>query len=188
MLYPSWALDGGWANIHILSGSGATDDHRSTGGTLTGLGNLIIGYDEVFTGQVANRGGSHNFVIGKFHSFTNAAFGGLVAGEGNTISDEAATVSGGATNTASGQFASVSGGELNTASGHSASVTGGTVNVASGPLASVSGGQFNTASGDFASVKGGANNTASGVTAVILGGQNVTDNTDFSIAPQPPFP
>jgi len=34
------------ANIHILSGSGATDDNLSHGGTLTGLGNLIIGYDE----------------------------------------------------------------------------------------------------------------------------------------------
>jgi TolA-binding protein len=30
------------ANIHIESGSGATDDH----GNPTGLGNLIIGYDE----------------------------------------------------------------------------------------------------------------------------------------------
>jgi uncharacterized coiled-coil protein SlyX len=35
------------ANIHILSGSGATDDNLSHGGSLTGLGNLIIGYDEI---------------------------------------------------------------------------------------------------------------------------------------------
>jgi hypothetical protein len=46
------------ANIHIVSGSGATADNLSHGSTLTGRGNLIIGYDELDTGQVAKRGGS----------------------------------------------------------------------------------------------------------------------------------
>ena len=68
------------ANVHIVSGSGATDD----GGTPLGLGNLIIGYDEdPGPGSPLNpgdRGGSHNLVIGRFHRFTQAAFGGLVAG------------------------------------------------------------------------------------------------------------
>lgn len=71
------------ANIHIVSGSQATDDH----GNPTGLGNLIIGYDEdpnlPLTGDSTSfgipimqlpggpspllpgdRGGSHNLVIG----------------------------------------------------------------------------------------------------------------------------
>ena len=118
------------ANIHIISGSGATDDHLSTGGTLTGLGDLIIGYDELFTNskgvtQTPNRGGSHNLVIGRFNNFTSSAFGGLVAGEQNTISAEAASVSGGAVNTASGTQASVSGGGQNSASAALASVSGG---------------------------------------------------------------
>src|SRR5690349_2653195 len=74
------------ANLHIVSGSGATDD----GGTPLGLGNLIIGYDEdpAQAGSPldpGDRGGSHNLVIGRFHRFTQAAFGGLVAGETNTI-------------------------------------------------------------------------------------------------------
>ena len=34
------------ANVHVRSGSGVTDDNVSGGGTLTGLGNLIIGYNE----------------------------------------------------------------------------------------------------------------------------------------------
>jgi hypothetical protein len=34
----------------------------------------------------------------------------------------------------------------------------------------------------------GVRNTAGGFQTVVLGGQNVTDNNDFSIAPQPPFP
>jgi hypothetical protein len=90
------------ANIHIVSGSGVTDDHLSTGGSLTGLGNLIIGYDEdpAALGSPLNpgdRGGSHNLVIGRWHRFFGAssgfgAFGGLVAGEANTIMLEAASV------------------------------------------------------------------------------------------------
>jgi hypothetical protein len=88
------------ANIHIRSGSGLTNDG---GGTLTGLGNLIIGYNEVPDGlSLGDRGGAHNLVIGSFNKFTQFAFGGLVAGEINTISAESASVSGGLNNTASG--------------------------------------------------------------------------------------
>jgi hypothetical protein len=167
------------ANIHILSGSGATDDHLSTGGTLTGLGNLIIGYDELFTNskgvtQTPNRGGSHNLVIGRFNNFTSSAFGGLVAGELNTISAEAASVSGGSVNTASGPRASVSGGEQSTASGGNSSVSGGDGNTASGVDASVSGGSSNTASGEIASVSGGGANTASQSGASVSGGDHNT--------------
>jgi hypothetical protein len=64
-----------------------------------------------------DRGGSHNLVIGAGHRFTEAAFGGLVAGRGNTISNTAASVSGGFDNIASGELASVSGGFENVASG-----------------------------------------------------------------------
>lgn len=85
------------ANIHVVSGSGATDDH----GASTGLGNLIIGYDEpppALGGT--DRHGSHNLVIGRYHRFTYDAFGGFVAGEANTISAPEASVLGGESNTA----------------------------------------------------------------------------------------
>jgi hypothetical protein len=176
------------ANIHIVSGSGATDDNIPIGGTPTGLGNLIIGYDEVFVGQVVNRGGAHNLVIGMEHNFTSSAWGGLIAGVANTISAEGASVTGGGSNTASGGEASVSGGELNTASGDGASVSGGALNTASGGGSSVSGGRGNTASGEGASVSGGVNNTASGGNTVVIGGNSITDNKNISIAPSPPFP
>jgi hypothetical protein len=138
------------ANIHILSGSGATDDgSQSNGESLRGLGNLIIGYDETNGNQVG-RGGSHNLVIGRYHSFTSSAFGGLVAGEGNTISNGLASVTGG----------------LNTVSGYGASISGGLHNTASGVVASVTGGQQNTASGFGAVVIGGANQMASDANSI----------------------
>jgi len=202
------------ANIHIVSGSGFTDDNDNP----TGLGNLIIGYDEPPGGlSSTERGGSHNVVIGRYNRFTQAAFGGLLAGTLNTISNRETSVTGGANNTASGLFASVSGGESNTASGEQssvsggvnnvasgsavsisggdgntaigtqASVSGGTNNTASGNRASVSGGDANTASGNEASVCGGVGNTASGSATTVIGGQNVTDRADGSIRPQPPF-
>ena len=85
------------ANIHIVSGATVTSDNS------TGLGNLIIGYNELPTGgSVAMRGGSHNLVMGMGNQFTAAAFGGLVAGEQNTISNAAVSVTGGYGHTSSG--------------------------------------------------------------------------------------
>jgi hypothetical protein len=225
------------ANIHIVSGSGSTNDN----GAATGLGNLIIGYDEdpinPLTGDSSlglptimqtsgspsplnpgDRGGSHNLVIGGGNRFTQAAFGGFVAGERNTINSFGASVSAGFNNAASGLFASVSGGVRNfasglfasissgglnqasgtdasvsggfenNASGVAASVSGGFTNTASGFFPSVSGGGDNTASGQYATVSGGNDNTAGGFSTVVIGGNGVTDNNNFSIAPQPPFP
>jgi hypothetical protein len=213
------------ANIHIVSGSGVTDDHLSTGASLTGLGNLIIGYDEV--GPPLNpgdRGGSHNLVIGRWNRFSASsgffpfgAFGGLVAGEGNTISFEAASVSGGQfnsatylaasvsggqnnlanganasvsggqNNSADGQLCSVSGGQNNDAFGFAASVSGGEFNGSGGVSTSVSGGQRNGASGTAASVSGGSHNASNGDNASVIGGLNIISNNSNSIAPGAPL-
>jgi uncharacterized coiled-coil protein SlyX len=210
------------ANIHIVSGSGRTDDN----GNPSGLGNLIIGYDEdpakPLIGDsldglpimqspgipsplnTGDRGGSHNLIIGGGNRFTQAAIGGLVVGQRNTIESFGASISGGFNNLASGFFASVSAGVRNRASGQYASVSGGGFNIAgdasgasvgggfsntaSGPYANVSAGYINAASNNFSSVLGGSGNTAGGPATVVLGGQNVTDNNALSIAPNPPFP
>lgn len=127
------------ANVHIRSGSGSTDD----GGALTGLGNLIIGYNEERLAPVVGRSGSHNLIVGWEHEYSSYA--GLVAGSSNTISGGSASVTGGYNNTASGQFAGVSGGSGNTANSFYASISGGWSNTASGQFTSVSGGYGNTA-------------------------------------------
>lgn len=134
-----------------MSGSGSTADN----GNPTGLGNLIIGYDEDPTLPISNpsnpplgpgdRGGSHNLVIGSFNRFTQVAFGGFVAGERNIIEGTGASVLGGFHNTANRSFSSVSGGSFNFASGSDASILGGQSNTASGDEATVCGGNGNTA-------------------------------------------
>ena len=155
------------ANLHIRSGSGATDED----GNLIGLGNVIIGYNELpLRLDPGDRDGSHNLIIGREHRYQN--FGGLVAGFNNTISGPEASVSGGAFNTASGRVASVSGGRINEALGFGASVCGGLDNIASGGDASIGGGQRNEASGFAASISGGFQNTAQAFTANVSGGRD----------------
>ena len=95
------------ANVHVRSGSGSTNDN----GTLTGLGNLIIGYNE--SPAVLSRAGSHNVVGGSLNTFSS--FGGMVFGLQSTISGQYASVLGGSENTAVGTNSTVYGGWKNTA-------------------------------------------------------------------------
>jgi hypothetical protein len=170
------------ANLHVRDGSGATDDG---GGTLTGLGNLVIGYDEPPASPPAGyRGGVHDLVVGPHHTFNS--FGGFVAGDTNAVEGPSATVSGGRANAATGVWSSVSGGLGNSAAdeatsisgGHGntaiqfgSSVSGGDNNVANGATASVSGGSFNHATGSSASISGGESNVASDIDATVGGGR-----------------
>ncbi len=115
-------------NVQIVSGSGYTDDGTQgevKGAKLTGLGNLILGYNAAGNDQGKGdvRTGSHNLILGDQSNYSS--FGGLVAGDDNTISGPYASVSGGQLNTASSPFASVNGGYGNTASNYYASVSGG---------------------------------------------------------------
>lgn len=90
------------ANVHVRSGSGFTNDN----GTLKGLGNLIIGYNE--SSAVLSRTGSHNLIGGSLNSFSS--FGGVVFGLQNTISGQYASVLGGSGNMAVGSNSTVYGG------------------------------------------------------------------------------
>ncbi len=128
---PHWIIEG--ANVHVRSGSGNTLDGcepRAPGypncESLTELGNLIVGYNELHRprpGEPDQRTGSHNLVVGALHSYMS--YGGFVAGEDNAVIGAAVSVSGGTDNVASGEFSSVSGGHRNYATGVATSVSGG---------------------------------------------------------------
>ncbi len=150
------------ANLLVLVGTVARADDAPETRTprLTGLGNLLIGYNEPRPVPFAGRGGSHNLVVGPLHDY--GSFGGFVAGSENILVGPHSSVSGGVSNVASGPESSVSGGNVNTASGGGSSVCGGQFNTASGPNSSVSGGQLNTASGAYSSVSGGLQGEAPG--------------------------
>jgi hypothetical protein len=156
------------ANVHVRSGVGATDD----GGILSGLGNLIVGYNAPGGFGFPQRAGSHNLVVGDEHDYTS--HGGFVAGFSNAITAPCASVSGGHSNLASGMWSSVSGGGTNEASGPTSSVSGGQSNLASGAESSISGGSSSTSSGEKSTVSGGTQNTASAIFSTASGGFNNT--------------
>lgn len=156
-------------NVHIRSGSGATDD----GGAPAGLGNLVVGYDEDVGGD--SKTGSHNVVIGDGHSYTST--GGLVAGRDNAILAPSTTVAGGTENQATRHHAAVFAGHRNEASAWHATVLAGASNTASNSYATCSGGYNNTATARYSQVTGGHSNDAAGYYGAIVGGQlnQVTD-------------
>lgn len=108
-------------NVHIRSASSEDD--------VSGLGNLIVGWDP---GSTLVRSGSNNLVCGGENSFTS--YGCFVAGGGNTVS---------------GYYSSVCGGQINQATAPISSVCGGGENVAGG-TGDVIGGGWNLALGDQA--------------------------------------
>jgi hypothetical protein len=178
------------ANVHVRSGSGRTNDNN----TLTGLGNLIVGYNEQQATAVS-RTGSHNLIVGGEHSFTR--HGGLAVGAGNTL-DGVSAFAAGVRNVARGDFSSVtggagnqalqiadtvSGGTNNTANAGSSSISGGQENMTVAVSSSVSGGRQNTASGPYASVTGGFTNTAAAEASSVAGGQGNVAFVPFQHVP-----
>lgn len=122
-------------NLQVVNGSGISS-------TTNGRGNLIVGYNE--KGLDTLQTGSHNVVLGTFNAHTEA--GGMVAGNGNSISGRYAMVTGGQGNAAVGWATAVHGGEFNTASGSRSSILGGLFNEASGHASTVYGGKQCTSS------------------------------------------
>jgi hypothetical protein len=164
------------ANVHIQSGDGSGDSF-----TANGRGNLIVGFNEPSGYEPAERGGSHNVVVGGTHRYN---FGtGLVVGYGSRLGEMGASVSGGIFNAAEGAFSSVTGGRGNLASGMFASVSGGENNLASGSGASVTGGVGNLATGDLSSVTGGSNNEASATSSTVGGGFGLANGTANTFIP-----
>jgi len=162
-------------NVQVVNGLGATNGNTNNPQTINpnntnvnGVGNVIVGYNELGNPLGDDRTGSHNLVLGQGNS--HPSFGGLAAGRSNTISGVFSSVSGGEKNNAKARFGSISGGKSNTVKGVHTSASGGFFNTATGNFASISGGQSNKATGAAASVSGGSANLASGARSSISGG------------------
>jgi hypothetical protein len=133
---PHWIIEG--ANVHVRSGGRSTSDGCASNDpdfpnceSLSGLGNLIVGYNENRPSRgrpPENRTGSHNLVLGRFQAYSS--FGGFVAGSSNEVTGRNSSVCGGSNNKAQGSHSSVSGGHGNVASGVTASVSGGELRTA----------------------------------------------------------
>ncbi len=165
-------------NVHVESGSGATNGDTGSGPTINGLGNLIVGYDEDTVLFPPDKTGSHNLIVGSGHNYNS--YGGFAAGADNQLLAIHASACGGQRHTVTGRWGSVSGGWFNTASGEKSSVSGGHLNEASNFYSSVSGGQANTAGGQSSSISGGWTNQNTGFASSISGGREGTASGFYS--------
>ncbi len=143
LIGPHWIIEG--ANVHVRSGLGSTYPRpcpASFPGCVSsnGLGNLIVGYNEVPPSQPRFRPGMHNLVVGPEHDYPS--YGGFVAGRHNSVWNSSASVTGGQNNEAIGGWSSVSGGVGNVASGGWSSVSGGENREAPDPFNWVAGNLF----------------------------------------------
>ena len=102
------------ANVHVQSGlKGTTDEvDPATGliraGGLTGMGNLFVGFNEEMALGSRVGAGSHNLIVGPFHTYTST--GGVVFGKDNRVTAESASVLGGHANMAEYPRSSILGG------------------------------------------------------------------------------
>jgi hypothetical protein len=154
-------------NLHIDNGSGDTM-------TANGLGNLIVGYNEV-RGDGDTRTGSHNVIVGKAQNYSGVA--GIVAGLWDEIGGSGSAAFGNQ-NLANGNYCTVTGGYQNTARGDFCAVAGGMGNLAMGRACSVTGGSYNTAAYAYSSIGGGAGNTLNAQWSSISGGSGLTGTID----------
>lgn len=151
-------------NVHIVDRTGST---LCSNDICNGLGNLIIGYDEV--DPDSQKIGSHNLIMGSYNSYANA--GGIVTGEYNEIY---------------GPYAMITGGYLNIAVGYSAFIATGVQNMATGSESSVLGGRQNTSTGHYSSTLGGYRNSARGWYSTVWGGRDMVADGDYATAAELP--
>lgn len=99
-------------NLHVRSGRNATNDNLA----LSGLGNLIVGYNEAQSNPVVydvagcdrTLTGSHNIVTGDGNMFTS--YGGLVVGSNHCVTSPNTSILAGNTNEAHGPNSAILGG------------------------------------------------------------------------------
>ncbi len=140
--------------------------------TANGLGNLIIGYNELPNPNIAQpgeRGGSHNLVMGRWNKFFDTSFSSFIGGQWNVVRGfESAVISG----------------YHNNLNGVHSVIVGGSQNGEGGGESVIVGGYFNGDGGSRNVVLGGITNQLAGNYSVLLGGRDQRGNGDNQIFPQ----
>lgn len=171
------------ANLRIVDGSDET--HCRAAGSCSGVGNLILGYDElVLPWAPADRDGTHNIIVGQGHARRGSA--GIVVGHGGLLDADGAVatghrpvvvgdgsvVLGGSQGRTGGAQATVIGGRSNRADNDAQQpvAMGGRSNVARSNHAAVVGGRLTSAGATYALAIGGQQSVATGWAATIAGG------------------
>jgi hypothetical protein len=146
-------------NVHIVNDSGSTAQ-------INGLGNLIIGYDEVGPTPLSTgeRNGSHNLVMGSLNKFNAWSFSGIVNGQGNLIGAQECVVLTGTGNQCTGNFSPIK-------SAFGVIVGGNNNTIFNSQDSVVVGGVSNYISSIGDVILGGNNNTNGGLYSTILGGE-----------------
>jgi len=145
-------------NLQIVNGLGATNTVNSTG-------NLIIGYNEEsgIAGQVHERTGSHNLVMGTVNDYFNGVHGSIVTGHFNTVTGNNSAVIASELSGVDASFSTVIGADNGVA-------------LSPGPFANVLGGESCAAIADHSTITGGLGNwiNTNGSHGTVSGGWNRT--------------
>ena len=157
-------------NLQIVNGMGSTN-------TTNGCGNLLIGYNEPpppLSGAPSTRTGSHNIILGRFHS--HASYAGLLAGEMNvtmrTRRRRASSADPRVRPMPIASWSSAASRTRPTATAASSSAASTTAPTAES-WAVVVGGVNNRADAPTSSIFGGTGNTTGGANSTILGGSSL---------------
>ena len=150
--------------------SAAADYATIAGGGPSDPANATTTNNRVYDDYGAIGGGGGNRVGSNDGDSTTQQFATVAGGRLNTASGPYATTSGGVGNAATTSYTTVSGGDTNNAGAAWATVGGGNNNNANGQFSVIGGGQANETSFTYATVSGGWQNTASEYNATVSGG------------------
>lgn len=176
-------------NVQVVNGLGVTngnpiDPASTVAVTVNGVGNLIVGYNELGHALGDDRTGSHNIVAGiknnypslgglvaSYESRLEGPYNGILGGRSNLSRDRHSVAIGGDNAVALSDRSFAAGGFNNVAANSMDVVVGGNGNTASGSKSSIFGGDANVTSANFATVLGGLQNNASGTRSTVVGGR-----------------
>ena len=184
-------------NVYIRDGSGSTLTPKDK--DETGLGNLIIGYNELPSTQNPLRTATHSIIVGNKHEYLTTA--SIILGIQNKIQETSLslinghknieidgvllTILGGFNHIASQlPYSVILGGEQNTSTGRACVIAGGYLNHCKGKNSSIIGGLNNTTYGEASIIAAGLGNiiSSTGLYATIIGGlENLAEAVQSSI-------